>query len=200
MENFLRVFLPIYFLAFIATTFVWRVYVNWRRYGIKPVFLGKADGTHGLVARLLLVGVAACLVVVLVYALWPAGYPYVGPLFWLENPVNAWLGVSLCVLSLLWIILAQIQMGASWRIGFDPKEKTELVSSGLFGITRNPIFLGMAVTLLGLFLSLPNAFTFALLTGGGALIQVQVRLEEDYLAEKHGKAYKEYCKKVPRWL
>lgn len=200
MDEVLKLFLPVYFLTFIAFTFIWRVYANAKRYGTRPYYLGDTQSTHGLVARLLIIGVAACLLVVLIYALWPAGYEYMGPLFWMESDLNAWIGVGLCIASLLWIVAAQSQMGASWRIGFDPKEKTELVRSGLFAISRNPIFLGMAVTLLGLFLCLPNAFTFALLTGGGALIQVQVRLEEEYLADKHGRPYKDYCRQVPRWL
>lgn len=200
MTDILRIFLPAYFLAFIGITFIYRAFANAQRYGQKPYFFAKADQTHGLVARLLIFGVIACLLAVLVYALLPPLYEYLGPIHWLENPTNAWIGIVLCVLSLVWIIVAQAHMGASWRLGFDPNETTPLVRTGLFAISRNPIFLGMAVTLLGLFLSLPNAFTFALFTGGGALIQVQVRLEEEYLHAKHRRAYESYCKQVPRWL
>ena len=200
MESILRIFLPVYFIVFIGITFVYRTYANARRFGLKPYSFGNSEATHSLVARLLIIGVLACLGVVLVYALAPQLYAYLGPISWLEYRAIAWIGIALCLLSLVWIIVAQAQMGASWRIGFDPGKKTALVSSGLFAISRNPIFLGMTVTLLGLFFSLPNAFTFALLTGGGALIQVQVRLEEEYLRSKHGKLYATYCKKVPRWL
>ncbi|MEX2161097.1 MAG: isoprenylcysteine carboxylmethyltransferase family protein [Anaerolineales bacterium] len=200
MASLLRIFLPLYFVAFIFTTFIFRTYLNASRFGLKPYFFGKTGETHSLVARLLIVGVIACLLVVLVFALFPDLYAYLGPVYWLEDPIFAWIGIILCLLSLLWIIVAQAQMGASWRIGFDPRRKTALVTRGLFAISRNPIFLGMAATLFGLFLCLPNAFTFALLTGGGALIQVQVRLEEEYLRAKHGKPYAAYCLRVPRWL
>lgn len=200
MVNILRIFLPAYFITFICITFIYRTYVNARRFGLKPYLFGDSEATLSLVGRLLIVGVLACLGVVLVYALVPQLYSYLGPIPWLESETVAWIGILLCLLSLVWIIVAQAQMGASWRIGFDPAKKTALLTNGLFAISRNPIFLGMTVTLLGLFLSLPNAFTFALLTGGGALIQVQVRLEEGYLMSKHGKAYAAYRREVPRWL
>jgi protein-S-isoprenylcysteine O-methyltransferase Ste14 len=198
--NILRIFLPVYFVTFIGITFVYRTYANARRFGLKPYLFGNSEATHALVARLLIIGVLACLGVVLVYAIAPQLNAFLGPVAWLESQAIAWIGIVLCLLSLVGIIVAQAQMGASWRIGFDPGKKTTLVSSGLFAISRNPIFLGMIVTLLGLFFSLPNAFTFALLTGGGALIRVQVGLEEEYLKSKHGKAYAAYYKKVPRWL
>lgn len=49
------------------------------------------------------------------------------------------------------VLVAQAQMGNSWRIGVDPK-LTELVQRGLFRFSRNPIFLSLRITLLGLFL------------------------------------------------
>ncbi len=50
-------------------------------------------------------------------------------------------------------------MGNSWRIGIDTEHRTELVQRGVFRISRNPIFVGMIVTLLGLFLTIPNVVT-----------------------------------------
>jgi len=70
----------------------------------------------------------------------------------------------------------------------------------LLKISRNPIFLGMRVMLLGLFLIVPNVVTFAILITGELLIQTQVRLEEDFLSRIHGQAYLAYQKQVRRWL
>lgn len=70
----------------------------------------------------------------------------------------------------------------------------------VFGISRNPIFVGMMLTLLGLFLTLPNALTLLAFVLGVILIGVQVRLEEEYLAQIHPEAYLEYRQRVRRWL
>ena len=78
--------------------------------------------------------------------------------------------------------------------------KTDLVQHGLFKISRNPIFLGMRVMLIGFFLILPNAATFAILLLGEVLVQVQVRLEEAYLRQLHGMRYNAYRQRVRRWL
>ena len=62
------------------------------------------------------------------------------------------------------------------------------------------IFLGVILTFLGLFLILPNILTAIILFVGVISIQIQVRLEEEYLLLVHGKIYKEYCQKVKRWI
>ncbi len=91
-------------------------------------------------------------------------------------------------------------MQESWRIGIDQDHQTMLIRNGLFGISRNPIFLGMRWMLLGFFLILPNALTLTLWLLGDALMQIQVRLEEAYLTQQHGLRYSEYKLQVKRWI
>ncbi|NLD75698.1 MAG: isoprenylcysteine carboxylmethyltransferase family protein, partial [Acidimicrobiales bacterium] len=92
-------------------------------------------------------------------------------------------------------------MGASWRIGVDPDERTGLVTHGLFALVRNPIFTAMLVTALGLTLMVGNVIS---LTGLGALfaaLEVQVRLvEEPYLRTVHGPDYERYSATAGRFL
>ena len=109
-----------------------------------------------------------------------------------------WHGVYAPIAPL--IIIAQYQMGQSWRIGIDEANKTELKQVGFFGLSRNPIFLGMLVSLLGIFLVLPNIVTAVCMVSSYLLIQIQVRLEEDFLLNQHGTAYSAYKNKVRRWL
>ena len=91
-------------------------------------------------------------------------------------------------------------MGESWRIGIDHEHQTALVRTGVFGFSRNPIFLGMTITLVGLFFVIPNTLTALTLLIGAVLIQIQVRLEEEFLTKTHGKEYGEYRQQVRRWL
>ena len=97
-------------------------------------------------------------------------------------------------------MLAQAQMGGSWRIGIDMKHQTDLIQGGVFRLSRNPIFLGMILTLAGLFLVIPNALMLLILVLGFVLIQIQVRLEEEYLTSIHGDNYLDYRQRVRRWL
>lgn len=91
-------------------------------------------------------------------------------------------------------------MGESWRIGIDEERRTPLMRKGVFSLSRNPIFLGMMLTLLGLFLATPNAVTLTVLALDVVLIQIQVRLEEEFLSKTHGPDYAEYRREVRRWL
>ena len=195
-----RYFLPLYLFVYILVAFVWRSYVVWKHTGINPVtFKGSADA-HDFVGRVFKLLFVLILLVVFVYSFFPYAYSYAAPIQWLEHRWLRLIGVLLLLLSLVWIVLAQAQMGEAWRIGIDTEHRTLLVQNGLFAISRNPIFVGMMVTLLGLFLTLPNAITLLTFVLGVVLIGVQVRLEEDYLAQLHPEAYSDYRRRVRRWL
>ena len=110
-------------------------------------------------------------------------------------------GIALFVAGLVATLYAQVAMGASWRIGVDEGERTELVTGGPFGLVRNPIFSAMLPASAGLALLVPNA---AALVGIAALVlalEIQVRLvEEPYLRRAHGAAYEHYASRVGRFV
>lgn len=200
MDQILRIGLPIYLVAIFLIAIVWRSYLVWKRTGLNPVVVGKPGSTLEYVERVYpLPGVLLGLVAT-IFSLFPGLYVYTAPLFWLEHLFVQAAGVGLLLASLVWIILAQTQMGASWRIGIDSANRTELVSKGLFTVSRNPIFLGMRIALAGFFLVLPNAFTLVALVLGDVLLQLQVRLEEEHLTRLHGTEYEVYKKSVRRWI
>lgn len=130
------------------------------------------------------------------------GFPSeaLGPLTWLDGTLPRAAGWALLAASLIWVVVAQAQMDSSWRIGIDAASQPPLVSRGAFRISRNPIFLGMRASLLGLFLVLPNTASLAILLLGEVLMQVQVRLEEAHLSAAFGEDYDAYRSTVRRWL
>lgn len=58
----------------------------------------------------------------------------------------------------------------------------------------------MIVTLFGVFLTLPNALSFLILALGFVLIQIQVRLEEEFLTRTRGGEYSADIGRARRWL
>jgi protein-S-isoprenylcysteine O-methyltransferase Ste14 len=191
--------LLIYFALFFAAAFVWPTLRLWHREHVNALVLPRDDTAHGIIATWFRVLIAAIFGILAALTL---GLPVeaLGPLTWLDVSTASIVGGALLAVSLVWIVLAQAHMGQSWRIGIDTGSHPPLVRSGLFGRSRNPIFLGMRLNLAGLLLVLPNAFTLATLLLGEALIQVQVRLEEAYLSAEFGDAYDAYRRDVPRWL
>ncbi|MDO9487224.1 MAG: isoprenylcysteine carboxylmethyltransferase family protein [Sphingomonadaceae bacterium] len=188
-----------YFIVCVAVTFLWPTVRLWRRERINALVLPRDDSAHGLVASWFRGVVLATLLLLVALSV---GVPLaaVGPLRWLQAEAIGVVGWGLLGVSLAWIVVAQAQMGRSWRIGIDGATRPPLVQTGLFGRSRNPIFLGMRLNLAGLFLVLPNAATLALLLLGEAMMQLQVRLEEAHLSATFGADYDAYRRKVPRWL
>jgi protein-S-isoprenylcysteine O-methyltransferase Ste14 len=122
------------------------------------------------------------------------------PAFLGSPPLHA-TGVVLAVLGIGATFWAQLQMGANWRIGVDPSERTSLVTGGVFAVIRNPIFTAMGITGLGLTLIVPNAVAIAALAALLVALELQVRVvEEPYLRTVHGSAYAAYTASTGRFL
>lgn len=200
MTDLLRVFLPIYLFIFFFTVFLLRTIIIWKKTGINAYVLLNQTSAYGVIEFYFKILPCFSILTVIIFSFFPEYYALLGPILWLENQILIFLGLILMVASLVWIWVSQTQMGNSWRIGIDEENKTELVTNGVFSLSRNPIFLGMKLNSLGFFLVILNAITLVVLLLGVALIDVQVALEEDYLGKVHGDKYKEYIKNVKRWL
>lgn len=200
MENPLKYFLPVYLVMYFFAAFFWRSFVVWKRTGVNPLVFKGSDSAQDYIGQVFKLLFAAVVAAVVVYSISERLYQYLTPIIWLDRRWLQMAGVILLLSSLAWTVVAQAQMGESWRIGIDSEHQTPLVQRGVFGLSRNPIFLGMMLTLLGLFLVIPNALTLLIFVLGVVLIQIQVRLEEEFLAGTHGGDYTEYRRRVRRWL
>ena len=200
METYIRILLPIYGVVFLFVVFFLRTILVWMRTGTNAYVILKYGGAQGVIGRYFKILPFFSTLVIVLYSFYPEYYHFLAPFLWIENQLTVMIGLILLVITLIFILFSQTQMGNSWRIGVDEDAKTELVVSGVFIISRNPIFLGMKLNSLGFFLVAPNAITLLVLVVGTALIDIQVAMEEKYLASTHGDDYKVYCKKVRRWL
>ena len=200
MTTILKIFLPIYFILFFGLAMFSRSYIAWKRTGINPYKLGGGDTVHDYVGKLFRLTLGASALIVLVFTFLEWLYVVFVPIPWLKLPVLPIIGLALLVLALIWVLIAQVQMGDSWRIGIDDQTASPLVQHGLFGISRNPIFLGMLVMLMGMLLTLPTAATLLVTVLGFVLIHIQVRLEESFLLDKYGNVYRDYQRRVRRWI
>ena len=110
-------------------------------------------------------------------------------------------GAILAVAGIAATLVAQMAMGESWRIGVDPQERTDLVTSGPFALVRNPIFSAMLPTALGLTLIVPSWVAILGLVGLFVALELQVRVvEEPYLLRAHGETYAAYARRVGRFV
>ena len=200
MDEILRLTLPIYFIIYFGLAFVLKSVIVARRIGKNPLVLPKDESAFGLIGVYFKLTLIAMFIYVLAYAFFATWHNNFLPIIALDNLTVKYIGLGLLTVALAWTIIAQVHMKNSWRIGIDTETKTELVTTGLFGLSRNPIFFGMILSLLGLFLTTPNALTGLFLVLGYILIQIQIRLEEEFLTKEHGQIYEAYKQKVRRLI
>lgn len=196
MKIYLFLFLIVYFFF----VFILRSYMLWKKTGVNPLTFNKSDDAHGYNGKVFTFISILELVVVFIYTFKSEWYQYLLPFWYLENSYLQYIGWGLLMLSLVLVWIAQSHMANSWRIGIDEENKTELVTNGLFSISRNPIFLGIMIANVGLLLIIPNAFTLLIVSLSIVSINTQIRLEEEFLKNSHGQAYDQYLSKVRRWI
>ncbi|BFO67857.1 isoprenylcysteine carboxylmethyltransferase family protein [Chryseobacterium sp. S0630] len=200
MADFIRFFIPFYFMLFFIISFVGMSYKVARQIGKNPNVLPKDDSAYGLVGLYFKLILFALFMYTILLLFFPEEIFPAFKINVLEYDLFQYTGIILMFFALIWVVIAQMQMKNSWRIGIDNSTKTELVTHGLFRFSRNPIFLGMTISLVGFFLAFPTVIAFSCLLIGSILMQIQIRLEEEYLLKEHGQIYMDYKKRVKRML
>jgi protein-S-isoprenylcysteine O-methyltransferase Ste14 len=124
------------------------------------------------------------------------------PLPFLPAGLSArWLGVVVFVVALslgIWAIITITRAGSNVPTNLPT---TTIVESGPYRFTRNPIYLGMFLALMGLAFALQNLWLLMMLVAFALVIRYGVvAREEAYLERKFGDVYRAYRLRVRRWL
>lgn len=119
---------------------------------------------------------------------------------WVHHPWT-WLGAPLIVLGLV----PAVSINAIFRkrgTTIRPfHESSTLVTEGFFRYSRNPIYVGMVMALIGVALSLGSASPWVVIPVFAIIIDVLViRVEERMLRVTFGEQYVDYQSRVRRWL
>lgn len=111
------------------------------------------------------------------------------------------MGVVMSVAGTIFFIVAVRTMRDSWRAGVSKTDKTELVTSGIYQISRNPAFVGFDLLYIGILLMFFNWFLCILTIFAIIMYHLQiVNVEEDFLLATFGNEYLQYKKKVRRYF
>ena len=132
-----------------------------------------------------------------------------GPRAWMLSPVSAG-GRTAAILAVvggltggICLVLTFIcwrQMGRSWRIGIDPKEKTELVVKGACCYVRHPIYALSMFLMIGTVIALPTPLMVLTAIIHISMLQIEARREEAHLIQLHGQQYQQYRTRVGRFI
>jgi len=117
------------------------------------------------------------------------------------RPVVILMGSVFIVIGIGLVILARREF-AHFRQPTDPgRPTTKVIKTGVFALSRNPLYLGGVLFLLGIALVLNMLWALIMLLLSMFLCHfVLIIPEEQYLAAKFGEEYKEYTGSVRRWL
>jgi protein-S-isoprenylcysteine O-methyltransferase Ste14 len=115
-------------------------------------------------------------------------------------PLLKWIGIIICYTGLVIFLWALISFGKAWRIGIDETHSNDLITTGIFILSRNPIFLFMDLYFTGILLIYPNILLIIATVCAIVGIHFQILREEKFLLNQFGKKYTEYKRKTRRYL
>ena len=130
------------------------------------------------------------------------GLDWVVPLPFLPADLPAgWLGALVFILALVlfaWAIVTVTKAGSNVPTN---RPTTTIVENGPYLFTRNPIYLGMFLGLIGLAIAFDTLWLLLTLVPFALVIRYgMVAREEAYLERKFGDVYRGYRSRVRRWL
>lgn len=194
--NMLTLYGPAALIIFIASWGLIRVLYLWKTENVSVLTILKQKKTPAerflsLIA-LLLDG----------YLLLRPFFPELDELVYTYPSPAPLLGLTTMAIGLLIMIVCQFTMGGAWRIGV-PSEKEQsqkLVTQGLYGYSRNPIYVSILVFLAGCFITIPGPISGVSLSLTWYFLGPTIKREEAFMAASFGKEYDAYCHEVRRWL
>lgn len=120
---------------------------------------------------------------------------------WNHMPANArFTGFCIGMLGDIIFLASVLCMKDSWRAGIPDKDRTTLVTTGIYRYSRNPAFLGFDFMYVGLLLMYFNLSMLVVSAFAIIMLHLQILQEERYLTENYGESYREYWKHVFRYL
>jgi protein-S-isoprenylcysteine O-methyltransferase Ste14 len=186
-------------LVFYGIGFGWRTWLHVRRYGGSGVVLFQSGRPLQHVRE------AGFVVLALVLLVQAAAVAMAPPHMVASVPPSMLRvlrpsGLMLLLAGIAIMVVGQLDLGASWRVGIEERARPGLVTDGLYRFSRNPIFLAMLLALTGYALLVPTWLSLLALVLAFVGIRQQVGEEEAWLARAYGDDYRRYARRVGRFV
>ena len=192
----LEVSLPYRLLALFVLAVFYGIYLikQWRqkRRGIQTIQIGRGKDAQTHTVETLM-GIATVGII-------PAQLLSIA-FGWSHLPANTrFTGFCVGMLGDLIFLISVLCMKDSWRAGIPDRDRTELVTDGIYAFSRNPAFLGFDLQYIGVLLMFCNLLTAAFTVFAVSMLHLQILQEERYLTAAFGPEYLQYRRHVLRYL
>ncbi len=194
-----RVFLALFF-ASTAVFYVVRIALLEKQLSRPAVYVGQPGNLHFITHRLFAAFRATILGVCVVRVPFPAVDGYLVPIGFLNHDAVILFGAALLAVSAFGIVKINLFMKDNWRSGTRQEDTSDLVTTGPYAFSQNPMMLLVVVAQVGFFLALPTVFSLVCLLVGVWAVVMQVSVERDSLTQRFGEEYVRYAQETPRWL
>ena len=192
----LEVSLPYRLLALFVLAVFYGIYLvkQWRqkRRGIRTIQIGRRKDTQTHTIETLM-GIATAGII-------PAQLLSI-TFGWSHLPADArFTGFCIGMVGDLIFLISVLCMKDSWRAGIPDRDRTELVTDGIYAFSRNPAFLGFDLQYVGVLLMFCNLLTASFTVFAVSMLHLQILQEERYLTATFGAEYLDYRHRVFRYL
>ena len=192
----LEEYIPYRLLALFVLAVFYGIYLikQWRqkRRGIQTMQIGRGKEAQTLTVETLM-GIATVGII-------PAQLLSIG-FGWSHLSANArFTGFCIGMVGDLIFLISVLCMKDSWRAGIPDRDRTELVTDGIYAFSRNPAFLGFDLQYIGMLLMFCNLLTGMFTVFAIVMLHLQILQEERYLTSAFGAEYLKYRHQVFRYL
>jgi len=202
MSGFLDYFQFSVFMLYIAL-FVGRIiYLNWRS-GIRAITVTFDGSKVRGILTICLIAIVTIWFAVMISGIVDPEVSFLPPsleMILIDSVQTQVAGVILVILGFVVFTSAWFTLGNAWRVGNREENDSELITHGIYAISRNPIYLFFVLYLAGSFL-INGALILLILTG---LIVFNLHYltleEEEFLSRAHGLSFRDYCAVTGRYI
>lgn len=114
--------------------------------------------------------------------------------------IQAGIGSALIGAGLLWMAYGIVTFLRARTSVVPDRPARQLVTWGPYGVSRNPMYVGITSAYLGIAIVNNHAWPLVLLPCALIAMTAIIRREETYLRTAFGDAYDQYCRRVRRWV
>ena len=144
--------------------------------------------------------IVLCVQGLLIIAITAAPYAEHGKYTWGFEPfaIHKYVGLVFNVVGFTLLIFCLMAMKSNFVVQARPKKEGDLVTTGVFAKTRNPIYLAGLLMTLGWSVSFWSIYGMIFSMALYQVLLIKISMEEKFLHEKFGEEYLAYKKTTPR--